>query len=223
MAEILVVDDSKALQKMWRSALEREGYAVRTAGNGDKALEEIYIRKPALVLLDVDMPVRNGFSTCEEIRRFDPLLPILFLTSFPSDTNELRARGVGADDFFAKDVEPSIIIAAIRRALARTEAATPEVRRMRIGKLEIDFDMLTARGGGVDERLTKTEADFLYLLNSERGRYFSYDEIFEVLRGKGYIGDDNLLYVYISRLKKKFSSAGVDIRNERGVGYALMG
>ena len=223
MAEILVVDDSKALQRMWKSVLEGEGYAVRTAVNGDEALEKIYIRKPALVLMDVNMPTRNGFSTCEEIRRFDPLIPILFLTAFPTDANELRARGVGADDFFAKDVEPSIIIAAIRRALARTEAAATEVRRTRIGNTEIDFDMLTARGGGVDERLTKTEADFLYLLNSERGRYFSYDEIFEVLRGKGYIGDDNLLYVYISRLKRKLAPAGIDIRNERGIGYALMG
>lgn len=225
MSEILVVDDKPEVRRNFRSMLEAEGYSVRTAANGDKALEAVYIRKPDLVLLDIDMPRRNGFSTCEEIRKFDQLLPILFLTGFGTEVNELRARGLGADDFFSKSSDPSVIFAAIRRTLTRSaviSAKCAEGRRVRLGNLEIDFDALTAKGDGVDERLTKTEADFLWLLNSERGRYFSHDEIFEVLRGRGYVGDDNLLYVYISRLKKKFSASGLDIRSERGVGYALM-
>lgn len=225
MSEILVVDDKPEVRRNFNRVLEAEGYGVRTASNGDKALEAIFVRKPDLVLLDIDMPRRNGFSTCEEIRKFDKLLPVVFLTGYDSDTNELRARGLGADDFFSKSSDPSILLATIRRTLERSaviSAKCTESRKTRIGNLEIDFDALTAKGGGLDERLTKTEADFLWLLNSERGKYFSHDEIFEVLRGKGYIGDDNLLYVYSSRLKKKLSSAGVDIRNERGVGYALM-
>ena len=225
MSEILVVDDKPEVRRNFRSMLEAEGYSVRTAANGDKALEAVYIRKPDLVLLDIDMPRRNGFSTCEEIRKFDQLLPILFLTGFGTEVNELRARGLGADDFFSKSADQSIILAAVRRTLARAavvSAKCTDGRKVRIGNLEVDFDAFTAKGEGIDERLTKTEADFLWLLNSERGRYFSYDEIFEVLRGRGYVGDDNLLYVYISRLKKKLSSSGVDIRNERGVGYALM-
>lgn len=225
MSEILVVDDKPEVRKNFTRILESEGYSVRCAANGDKALEAIFIRKPDLVLLDIDMPRRNGFSTCEEIRKFDQLLPVLFLTGFDSDVNELRARGLGADDFFSKTADVTIILATIRRTLARSQAfavRTSESRKVRLGDVEIDFDAFTVKGGGIDERLTKTEADFLWLLNSERRRFFSYDEIFEVLRGRGYIGDDNLLYVYISRLKKKLSPAGVDIRNERGVGYSLM-
>ena len=225
MSEILVVDDKPEVRKNFTRILEAEGYSVRCAANGDKALEAIFIRKPDLVLLDIDMPRRNGFSTCEEIRRFDQLLPVLFLTGFDSDVNELRARGLGADDFFSKTADVTIVLATIRRTLARSQAfaaRTSESRKVRLGDVEIDFDAFTVKGGGIDERLTKTEADFLWLLNSERRRFFSYDEIFEVLRGRGYIGDDNLLYVYISRLKKKLSPAGIDLRNERGVGYALM-
>ena len=224
MSELLIVDDKPEVRKFFSRLFESEGYAVRTAPNGDKALEAIYIRKPDLVLLDIDMPKRNGFSTCEEIRKFDKLLPVLFLTGFDSETNELRARGVGADDFFSKDSSEAIIIACVRRALARAEAIaakTTEKRRLRLGELEIDFDSLVARGGGIDERLTKTEADFLWLLSSERGKVFPYDEIFEVLRGDGFVGGDSILYSHMNRLKKKLGPASALICNERGVGYYL--
>lgn len=224
MSEILVVDDEAGVRRNFTQLFKAEGYDVRSAANGDRALEEIFIRKPDLVVLDINMPRRNGFSTCKEIRRFDQLLPVLFLTGFDSDVNELRGRGLGADDFFSKSEDPSIILATVRRALARSQAFASrrsESRRIRFGAVEIDFDALTAKGGGIDERLTKTEADFLWLLNSERGKVFPYDEIFEVLRGRGYVGDERLLYVYISRLKRKLSAAGVEIRNERGIGYSL--
>ena len=224
MSEILVVDDKPEVRKNFTRILEAEGYSVRCAANGDKALEAIFIRKPDLVLLDIDMPRRNGFSTCEEIRRFDQLLPVLFLTGFDSDVNELRARGLGADDFFSKTADVTIILATIRRTLARSQAfvaRTKESRRSRFGNVEIDFDALTAKGDGVDERLTKTEADFLWLLNSERGKVFSYDEILEVLRGSGFSGDDSILYSHMNRLKKKLGTVSSLICNERGVGYYL--
>ena len=224
MSEILVVDDKPEVRKHFEAMLKAEGYSVRCAANGDKALEAIFIRKPDLVLLDIDMPRRNGFSTCEEIRRFDQLLPVVFLTGFDSDVNELRARGVGADDFFSKSADQSIVLASIRRALARAGAVAAMVkgtRKVRFGDVEIDFDALTAKGGGVDERLTKTEADFLWLLNSERGKVFSYDEILEVLRGSGFSGDDSILYSHMNRLKKKLGAVSSLICNERGVGYYL--
>ena len=224
MSEILVVDDKPEVRKHFEAMLKAEGYSVRCAANGDKALEAIFIRKPDLVLLDIDMPRRNGFSTCEEIRRFDQLLPVVFITGFDTEVNELRARGVGADDFFSKSADQSIVLASVRRALARAGAVAAMVkgtRKVRFGDVEIDFDALTAKGGGVDERLTKTEADFLWLLNSARGKVFSYDEILEVLRGSGFVGDDSILYSHMNRLKKKLGSVSALICNERGVGYVL--
>jgi len=224
MSEILVVDDKPEVRKNYSQILEAEGYSVRTASNGDKALEAIYIRKPDLVLLDIDMPRRNGFSTCEEIRKFDQLLPVIFLTGFDTDINELRARGLGADDFFSKSSDRSILLATIRRTLVRSSAIAAqrvESRKFRIGALEVDFDALTIKGDGIDERLTKTEADFLWLLNSARGKIFSYDEIFEVLRGNGFVGDDSILYSHMNRLKRKLGPVSALICNERGVGYYL--
>lgn len=224
MSEILVVDDKPEVRKNFTRLLEAEGYSVRCAVNGDKALEAIFVRKPDLVLLDIDMPRKNGFATCEEIRRFDQLLPVIFLTCFDSEVNELRARGLGADDFFSKAADVTIILATIRRTLARSQAfvaRTKESRRFRFGNVEIDFDALTAKGDGVDERLTKTEADFLWLLNSERGKVFSYDEILEVLRGSGFSGGDSILYSHMNRLKKKLGAVSSLICNERGVGYYL--
>ena len=229
MSEILIADDDRNIRAVFKKRFESEGLTVRTAVNGEKTLEAIFIRKPAIVLLDIDMPLRNGFSVCEEIRRIDPLLPVIFLTGFGSATNELRARGVGADDFFEKEavLDPArfqILLACVRRALSRTaaiEAKSTEKRKLRLGALDVDFDALLIRGDGIDERLTKTEADLLWLLNSERGRVFSYDEIFEVLRGDGFIGDDSILYSHMNRLKHKLGAASALICNERGVGYYL--
>lgn len=224
MCEILVVDDSFELRRYYRELLSAEGYRVRTANDGAMALEAIFVRRPDLVLLDIDMPGRNGFATCEDIRRNDPLLPIIFLTGFDTTANELRARGLGADDFFAKDTDEAVLLAAIRRALDRAiyAANTASQRRLvKLGDLEIDFDMFTISAPGVQERITKTEADILWILNSARGKLFTYEDIFEVLRGNGYIGSDSTLYTHMSRLKKKLGPYENIIDNERGIGYRL--
>jgi two-component system response regulator MprA len=220
-AEILIVDDDRALRIGQRALLKAEGYAVRLAANGETALAAIAEKRPDLVLLDVMMPKRNGFSVCEELRRTDPLLPILFLTAREGVGDELRAFDVGADDYIAKSASPEELLARVRRALARSavlRTAVQESRRARLGPLEVDFDALTVSGEGVSERLTKTEADFLWLLNSDRGRLFAYGEIIDVLRGGG-ITSVAVLQTHMSRLRRKLGRAGALLFNERGLGY----
>lgn len=226
MSEILVVDDKPEERKTFRVLLEAEGYAVRVAPNGDKALEAIFIRKPDLVLLDIDMPRRNGFSTCEEIRKFDQLLPVLFLTGFGTEVNELRARGLGADDFFAKTSDPSVILAAIRRALARVKAFENKNSGggfgIQLGAVMVDmstFDVLAE--GHKYARLTKTEADILRILAEDRGRNYSAELLVSKLRGEGFVCEDAMLYVHMSNLRRKLGAASEFIVSVRGEGYHL--
>ena len=181
-------------------------------------------RKPDLVLLDVMMPRRSGFSVCEEIRVDDALTPVIFLTAKDAEADQVRGFGLGADDYVSKTAGESELLARVRRALQRSRAyreAASAPRVARLGGLEVDFDALCVRGDGVEERLTKTEADLLWLLNSERGRIFSYDEIVEVLQIGGMAGE-TVVRPHISRLKKKLSRAGDLVVNERGVGYKLV-
>ncbi len=224
-AKILLADDEAVLRRGLKTLLEGEGYGVCTARNGDEALSVFETEHPDVVLLDVMMPRKNGYAVCTEIRVRNRHTPVLFLTAMSSDVDQLRGFGVGADDYIPKSAAPSILLARVRRALdwvkARHEAATAP-RTLKTDGIVIDFDGLTVRGDGLDERLTKTEADFLWLLQTERGKVFGYDEIFDVLRGQGYAGSEETLYVHMSRLKRKLGRFGRRIQNERGVGYSLL-
>lgn len=223
--ELLVVDDDRVLRESMKKRLEREGYAVRTARNGNEAIEAFKERRSDLVLLDVDMPVRGGISTCMELRKLDALVPVVFLTAFDSEVDQVRGYGAGCDGYFSKTEPVSVLLAAIAANLRRGDAAKERMqddRTVTIGGVVANFDALTLLGGGVDERMTKTEADILWLLNSERGVTFAYATILKILGARGFTGDDNSLYVHIRHLRNKLGKAGELLINERSVGYRLM-
>ena len=222
-AEILIADDEAAARRGFRALFEGEGYAVRTARDGEEALAKFKERRPDAVLLDVMMPKMNGIIACAEIRRSDPLVPILFFTAMPSDVGAVRALGLGADDYIDKAKSPEELLARVAAVLRRASVIASDKRdKLSLGGVTVDFATMTASGDGVSAELTKSEALFLRLLASERGRCFSFDEIFAALRGEGYIGDDNAVRCIAKRLKAKLGRAGELIANARGVGYKLV-
>ncbi len=226
--EILLVDDVAVIRRSFGTMLQGEGYTIRTARDGDEALVVVQEKLPDLILLDVEMPRKNGFTACREMRACGVAIPILFLSGSESECDEVRALMEGADDFIKKTDPQSIILARIRRALDRkkqvdttveTTAALP--RALTLAGVTIDFDRLTIKGENLDEHLTKTEGDFLWLLYSKQGQVVSYDEIFEVLRGTDYIGAERTLHVHMRALRQKLGSAADAIQNHRGTGYSL--
>ena len=228
MAEILVVDDERVLREGLKANLAGEGFAVRTARDGEDALRKIAERRPDLVLLDVMMPKMNGFRVCEEIRRTDTLLPIVFLTAKDSEADQVRGIGLGADDYISKDAGEPVLLARINRALARAATfGAPMAERkghpIRLGKLHVDLNSLSAVGpGGEIIRLSKTEVDILKILDSDRGRFFTLDRIISELRGRGFACEDSLVYVNISRLRRKLGPVGELISCNRSAGYCLL-
>ena len=222
-AEILIAEDEPTARRGFRALFEGEGYAVRTARDGEEALAKFRECRPDAVLLDVMMPKMNGIVACAEIRKSDPLVPILFFTAMPSDVGAVRALGLGADDYIDKAKSPEELLARVAAVLRRASAVASGGRdKLSLGCVNVDFATMTASGDGVSEELTKSEALFLRLLASERGRCFSFDEIFAALRGEGYIGDDNAVRCIAKRLKAKLGRAGELISNARGVGYKLV-
>ena len=140
----------------------------------------------------------------------------------PSDVGAVRALGLGADDYIDKAKSPEELLARVAAVLRRASAARPRADVLSLGSVTVDFATMTASGDSVSEELTKSESLFLRLLASERGRCFSFDEIFAALRGEGYVGDDNAVRCIAKRLKVKLGRAGELIANSRGVGYKLV-
>ena len=198
--EILVVDDDLAIRKGLAATLAENGYAVRTARDGVAALGAIRTRRPDLLLLDVMMPLMDGFTVCEKIRRHDRDLPIVFLTAKDADEDQVRGLEVGADDFVSKSADEAVLLVRIRKTLERAERLL---------------------GNAAPDDLTKTEADIFRLLASENGRYFSAMEIFSEIRGEGYSGDESNLRSHMSRLRGKLP-AGFYVVSNRRRGYALV-
>ena len=228
MDEILIADDERVLREGLKKALEEEGYAVRTARDGEHALRKIAEKRPDLVLLDVMMPKMNGFRCCEEIRKTDELLPVIFLTVKDSETDQVRGIGLGADDYISKDSCDALLFTRIRRALERAKKAGEKladcaVRHVRLGATVADVKSLDVmEDGNATNRLTKTEADILICLNAHRGETVSFDDLITDLRGNGFACEDAMLYTHMSRLRGKLGKAGNMITTIRGVGYRLL-
>jgi len=226
MASLLLVDDEAGIRRTFKTLLEGEGHLVRVARNADEAMGMIAEARPDLVLLDVMMPRRNGFWVCEEIRRRDRLLPIVFLTALEAEADQVRAFGLGADDYVPKTTGDAELLARVRRALERAadyRSSVASANELHIGRLVVDFVGHRIRDpNGEIGRITATETDILRLLASDRGRYFTCEEIATRLRGAGYAIGDTTLRSQISRIKTKLGAAGELIVSSRFVGYALL-
>ena len=222
MAEILIVDDERVLREGLKAMLSGEGFAVRTARDGEDALRKISERAPDLVLLDVMMPKMNGFRTCEEIRKTDAALPVIFLTAKDSEADQVRGLGLGADDYISKDAGEALLLARINRALKRVEAFDTTSPILSIGKVRVNFDTQIISEGRREARMTRSECDLLRVLASVPGRFFTKDEIVTALRGKGFACEDTLIYSHVHNARQKLGSAADCLVCDRVSGYKLM-
>ena len=222
MAEILIVDDERVLREGLKAMLAGEGHAVRTARDGGDALRKISERAPDLVLLDVMMPRMNGFRTCEEIRKADRTVPVIFLTAKDSETDQVRGIGLGADDYISKDAGEAVLLARITRALARVEAFDASNSVLSLGKVCVDLDKQVITEGRRESRMTRSECDLLRFLASAPSRFFTKDEIVVALRGRGFDCEDSLIYSHVYHVRQKLGSAADCLVCDRISGYKLV-
>ena len=227
MTEILIVDDERVLRAGLKARLEGEGFDVRLARDGEEALARIDERRPDLVLLDVMMPKMNGFRCCEEIRRRDRLLPVVFLTAKDSEADQIRGLGLGGDDYVSKTAPDAVLFARINRALDRSRVVAEKVRTgeawIRLGGVSVNLRTYCVfEGDRAIARLTRTEADLLRILDAHRGETLVVDDLITELRGNGFACSDAMLYAHMYRLRRKLGKAGALVAMERGAGYCLL-
>lgn len=214
-ADILLADDERALRAFLKEALERRGFSVRCAPDGERALAMYRAKRPDLLLLDVMMPGMGGCAVCEAVRREDAETPVLFLTALDSEADELRGLGAGADGYVSKTVSEEILVARIAAALRRGGRSPTcfDFGEWRVDPLKMSMRSLRGEIAALSER----EVLLLRVFAGRPGEVFGGDALLT-----RYFGDsgEGSLRVAISRLRAKLGAAGGDIRSVHGVGYA---
>lgn len=223
-AKILLVDDEPDILEILKYNLEKEGYEVATAGNGEKGLKKAQSFQPDLIVLDIMMPRMDGVEVCRQLRSnpdFKHTI-ITFLTAREEDYSQIAALDNGGDDYITKPIRPRVLISRIKALLRRNERKTvvEQERIVRIADLEIDLDQILVRQGDKQIELAKKEFDLLTLLVSKPGKVFSRDEIFNRVWGTDVIVGNRTIDVHIRKLREKLGDHY--IKTIKGIGYKFV-
>ena len=219
---VLVAEDDKNIAELLQMYLEKEGYAVTIANDGGQAMTKFRAIQPDLVLLDVMMPVMDGWAVCRSIRS-ECQTPIIMLTAKGELDDKVSGLKAGADDYITKPFEMREVLARIEAVLRRTGTPTGEIsaRRLVFDKLVIDMDAfeLTVDGKKVDT--PPKEMELLYHLASTPNRVYTRNQLLDEVWGFDYFGDSRTVDVHVKRLREKLEgvSENWSLKTVWGVGY----
>ena len=227
---ILVVDDDKEIVRLVRAYLENAGFPTLTAYDGETALHSIRHDRPALVVLDLMLPDRDGWDITRVIRG-DPTLantPIIMLTARVDDTDKIVGLELGADDYVTKPFNPREVVARVRTVLRRAQGtnAVKQPRVLQLAELMMDLDRHEVLMKGQPVELTTTEFNLLKTLLENPGYAFTRSELIEQGLGYDYEGSERTLDSHMKNLRKKIepdTRQPVYIQTVYGVGYRLTG
>ena len=219
---ILVVEDETELAAYVKRGLEREGFTVDIAGDGELGLEMATTHKYAAVVLDIMLPKLNGYRVCAELRQRGVWVPILMLTAKDGEYDEAEALDTGADDFLTKPFSFVVLIARLRALIRRGAGERPVV--VTLGDLRLDPASRSFHVGDVDVPLTPTEFSIMALFMGRPGEVLSKAEILDSCWDWAFEGDPNIVEVYIRYLRKKIDLPfdRKSIETVRGHGYRLV-
>jgi two-component system, OmpR family, alkaline phosphatase synthesis response regulator PhoP len=228
---ILVVDDEPSIVKLVQFNLEKEGYLVDIAEDGQTALNKIKEQRPDLLVLDLMLPKVDGLEVCKQVRRENRQLPILMLTAKTEEFDKVLGLELGADDYMTKPFSPRELVARVKAIFRRTEAIREGSREepkqvIQVGDLTIDTDGYEVLRNGEPIDLTPKEFELLVYLANHRGRVLSRDQLLNAVWDYDYIGDTRIVDVHVSHLREKVeedSRNPVYIKTVRGIGYKFEG
>ncbi|MBN1249067.1 MAG: response regulator transcription factor [Anaerolineae bacterium] len=222
MSTVLVVDDDQRLLKMLRRTLSYEGFQVTTATDGQEALDSIYEDRPDIVVLDWMMPELDGVEVLKALRDQGDDTPVLMLTA--RDAVQYRVEGLerGADDYLIKPFESIELVARVR-ALLRRAGTGDERQPLTFADLSLNPLTREVKRASREFDLTPTEFDLLQLFMQHPNQVLERGQILSQVWGYNFVGDDNIIEVYVGYLRKKMEADGEPrlIQTVRGIGYVL--
>ncbi len=218
---VLVVEDQSRLAEAIRRGLVAEGFAVDVASDGERGVNLAQTIPYDAIILDILLPILNGFEVCRTLRQAKIWTPILMLTALTGEADEVKALDTGADDFLAKPFSYSVLVARLRALLRRGVRERPSV--LRAGDLCLDPAAHVCMRGDQVIELTPREMAMLDLLMRHAGQVLSKADILDHVWDIDYDGDDNIVEVYVRYLRRKidlpFGRQGIE--TVRGAGYRL--
>lgn len=221
MIKILIIEDNKKIRDELSIFLTKNGYFCEAPDEFEDIIDVALSGKPHLVLLDINLPVYDGYYICRELRKRSDV-PIIVVTSRDSEIDELTAMNLGADDFVTKPYNTQILIARISSVLKRAYKESIS-DRLDCGSFVINLSKSSLEYSGSEVGLTKNELKIMTCLFEHKGAIVSRDELMTRLWDSDMFVDENTLTVNINRLRKKLEACGLEnvIETKRGQGYLL--
>ena len=217
---ILVVEDDHNISNLIQLYLVKEGFDVRLADDGGKAIEEFQSKVPDLILLDIMLPVMDGWAVCAKIRETSRV-PIIMLTAKGEVMDRIQGLEMGADDYIVKPFEMKELIARINAVLRRTEIPNDTSKRLTFDKLTIDLDSYELIVDGKRVDTPPKELELLYHLAATPNRVYTRNQLLDEVWGFDYFGDSRTVDVHIKRLREKIENVSPEwsLKTVWGVGY----
>lgn len=219
---ILIADDNMEIIKILKPYLEKEGFNVIFALDGEEALLKFRYYNPKLMLLDIMMPQLDGIEVCNKIRK-ESNVPIIMITAKSEDSDKVFGLNSGADDYITKPFSPGEVIARINAVLRRiTPVKSNKLSVIRHKLFELDINNYSVKVNGEDINLTKKEIEVLWMLSSSPNEIIKRDDLLDKIWGVDYFGDPRTVDTHIKRIRAKLNLNGQyewDIKTIWGMGY----
>ena len=222
MQKIMVIEDDTAIQEELALLLENEGYMPLVVTNFTDIPGQAVLERPDLILLDIGLPRRDGFSLCAALRKAVSA-PIIFVTSRDAGVDEVRALSLGGDDYITKPYSVPVLLARIKAVLRRSSGEPEPADTLEAGGLRLSLTKGVVSANGKTAELTRNELQILACLMAHTGQIVSRADLIDALWDNQIYIDDNTLSVNMTRLRGKLAEIGLPdaIKTRRGMGYQL--
>ena len=222
MQKIMVIEDDTAIQEELALLLENEGYTPLVVTNFTDIPGQAVLERPDLILLDIGLPGRDGFSLCAALREAVSA-PVIFVTSRDASTDEVRALSLGGDDYITKPYSVPVLLARIKAVLRRSSGEPEPADILEAGGLRLSLTKGVVSANGKTAELTRNELQILACLMAHTGQIVSRADLIDALWDNQIYIDDNTLSVNMTRLRGKLAEIGLPdaIKTRRGMGYQL--
>ena len=221
MTKILIADDNQQITSILEEYAIKNGYQPIIALDGKEAIEKFETHSPDIILLDVMMPIKDGFEVCREIRETSNV-PIIMITARGEDFEKIMGLEIGADDYIVKPFSPQEVMARVKAIMRRISHEEKDRQILALDNLKVNLQDYTVYIDEANISMTKKEFEILWTLTKSKNKVFSRDNLLNSLWGYDYFGDNRTVDSHIKRLRAKLdkhSHPNWDIKTIWGVGY----
>ena len=222
MPKIMIIEDDPAIREELALLLKNEGYAPLAITEFTDVPDQAARERPDLILLDIGLPGKDGFSLCAALRKAISA-PVIFVTSRDAGVDEVRALSLGGDDYITKPYSVPVLLARIKAVLRRTRGGPEPADVLEAGELRLSLTKGVVSANGKTAELTRNELQILACLMAHTGQIVSRADLIDALWDNQIYIDDNTLSVNMTRLRGKLAEIGLPdaIKTRRGMGYQL--